>query len=120
MAWIRSPPGRLHEPEFQQPRRADAGEGGVEGLRALRLGEEPETHDAGERRRRRLPEGAPGDDQGRDELVPAEGGVRGLAEQLRNPVHGVANGTQVRGQGLEEAGKVAPRSVRSVACCERG
>ena len=88
--------------------------------RGLRFRQKPETHDAGERRRCRLPEGTPGDDQGRDELVPAQGRVRGLAEQLRNPVHGVANRTQVRGQGLEQAGEVAARSVRGVAGRERG
>jgi len=46
--------------------------------------------------------------------------VRGLAEQLRNPVHGVANRTQVRGQGLKQAGEVAARSVRSISRGELG
>ncbi|BCW72670.1 hypothetical protein NicSoilB8_37140 [Arthrobacter sp. NicSoilB8] len=109
---------KLHEPEFQQPVRADAGEGGVEGLRALRLGQEPETHDGGERSRGRLTGGAPGDDQRGDELVPGERRMGSLAKQLRDAVHAVADGAQIRGQGLEEAGEVAPRSLPSVAGCE--
>ncbi len=118
-AWIRSAVRQLHEAEFGQSLRADAGEGRVERLRALRLGQEPQTHDGGERRRRRLTRGASGDDQGGDELVPAQGGVRSLAEQFRNAIHGVADGTQVRGQGQEEAWEVASRSLWSVAGCER-
>ena len=111
-------PRRLHKPQFQQALGTDAGEGGVERRRGLRFGQQPEAHDAGERRRRRaFPRSRRrlGDDQGGDELVAAQGGVRGLAEQLRNAVHGVANGAQVRGQGLEQAGEVAARERRG--CC---
>ncbi len=111
--------GRLHQTEFHQPGRADAGEGGVEGPGALRLGQEPETHDGGERSRRRLTGGAARDDQRGDELVPAERCMRGLAQQLRDAVHGVAHGAQVRGQGYEEGRKITPWRLRRAAGRER-
>ena len=108
--------GRLHEAQFQQARRADAGQGGVEGGGGLRFGQQPEADDGGERRRRRLPvAGRLGNDQRGNQLVPAQGAVRGRAEQFGDAVNGVADAAQVRGQGIEQAGEVAARGVGGVA-----
>ena len=50
-----------------------------------------------------------------NQLVPAQGAVRGGAEQCGDAVNGVADAAQVRGQGVEQAGEVAARGVGGVA-----
>ena len=56
-----------------------------------------------------------GDDQRGNQLVAAQGAVRGRAEQSGDAVNGVADAAQVRGQGVEQAGEVAAGGVGGVA-----
>ena len=56
-----------------------------------------------------------GDNQGGNQLVPAEGAVRGGAEESGDAVNGVADAAQVPGQGIEQVGQIAAGGVGGVA-----
>ena len=108
--------GQLHQAQFQQALHAGAGEGCVDGLGLLRFRQQPEPDDGGERRRRRLPaEGASGDNQCGDQLVPAQGGMGGGAQQRCHPIDGVADAAQVRPERIEQARQITAGCVGDVA-----
>jgi hypothetical protein len=106
----------LHQPQYQQALRADSWQGGVERFLRLRLGEEPQADDGGQRLRAVIPpHGALGSQQRGNGLVPVQGGVGRFAQEVRHAVERVLHGAQVRGKCGEQVRKVAAGRVGGVA-----